>query len=218
MEWIILNKKIFIGISILIIFLVTLSILSSYVKWNRLETKNEQEIQALHKTPAAEYCENNWWTLQILTNKSDEIYWICNFKDWSSCEVLEYFRWECLSTSEENEDDASYCSNWTTCEYEENDIEESEDLSSWIEDMNNMENINGEIIESDDLDDIDIDSLYDYYENEFSNTWNRNREQPMENLEWWENIENQLSSKCNRVWWEILGKKCYLSNWIEIAF
>lgn len=184
------------------------------IKESKVKAENEAEIQALRETPAAEYCQNNWWILQIKTDELAGVYWMCNFKDGSACEILEYFRWECLSASEQEENDEDlYCSDSSACE-----DEEAEDLSSWIENINNMGDIDEEIIEGDDLDEIDIDSLYDYYENEFSSTWNKNIEQSIWEFNWEENEENQLLSACNKVWWEILGEKCYLSNWIEIAF
>lgn len=44
--------------------------------------------------PASEYCEQNWWTLEIVP---DEWWsrWKCNFDDWSFCEERAYFHWEC---------------------------------------------------------------------------------------------------------------------------
>ena len=180
------------------------------IKESKVKAENEAEIQALRETPAAEYCQDNWWILQIKTDELTGVYWMCNFRDGSVCEILEYFRWECLSKSEQKENEVSDLS---VCE-----DEESEDLSSWVENVNNMGNMDDDIIEVDDFGEVDIDSLYDYYENEFSSTWDKNIEQYVWEFDWVESEESQLLFACNRVWWEILGDKCYLSNWIEIAF
>ena len=209
MEWITRNKKAFSWIFAIIVFLILTYLISYWIKEKKLELERQTKIQTLRESPAAEYCENNWWIVEIKTD--NEIYWVCNFEDWSACEILEYFRWECLSDSENS--DVLYCSDWLNCKNEE-----PEDLNSWIENINNIENINEEILDDDDLDEIDIDSLYDYYENEFSNTWKENWVQPSEKLKLWEDAEEQISSACDWVWGEVINEKCFLSNWIEIAF
>jgi len=179
------NKKLIIWIFVVaVIFVVILCLLIPYIKESKLDAKMSSEIQALRETPAAEYCENNWWILDIKVDELDDvyweykIYWVCNFDDWSACEVVEYFRWECLSASEQSEKETLYCSDWSVCD------DNSESLNNWIEDINDMEIEDDSFIETmdsgefdvldefEDIDDADIDALYDYYESEFTNTGN----------------------------------------------
>jgi hypothetical protein len=132
-----------------------------------LNAEIQAEMQALSETPTAKYCKNSWWTLEMKTDESG-VYGICNFEDGSACEIIEYFRWECLSASEQGESENLYCSDWSVCE------EDAEGLTNWIDDINEIEIEDDIYIETgeldDDLDDIDIDALYDYYQNEFTNS------------------------------------------------
>jgi len=210
------NKK-FIILVFFVIVLVIVWILVPCVGKAKLNAKIQAEMQSLSESPAAQYCENNWWNLDISVDELSGVYGMCNFDDWSVCEVVEYFRWECLSLTEKNETEASYCSDWVTCDSEEPD----DDLGSRIDDMNNIENLDGEVSEElldDDLDNMDIDSLYEYYESEFTNSWSENWNSVKRKIKWWEDEENQLSSACDWVWWTILWDKCYLSNGVEIVF
>ena len=210
------NKK-FIILVFFVIVLVIVWILVPCVGKAKLNAKVQAEIQDLRDSPAAQYCENNWWSLDISVDELSGVYGMCNFDDWSVCEVIEYFRWECFSLTEENETEASYCSNWSTCDYEE-----ATDLSSRIEDMNNIEYLDKEYLDKenlneelsdDDLNKMDIDTLYEYYENQFNNSGDLTSNKSK--LKWWA-IWSEPS--CDSVWWTIIGDKCYLSNWIEIAF
>ena len=220
------NKKIIWISTAIISTTLILWIVIPHIKEAKVKAEYESNIQTLRKTPAAEYCQNNWWFLEIKSDESNDIYWICKFKDWSTCEISEYFRWECLSSSEKSEDEEPYCSDSSYCENNENEEnEEYEDLNSRIENMNSIKYKDEEISDEGNLDELDIDSLYDYFENEFNNTWNRNREQPTWNLE--EEIldlepqnsnKNQTLSSCEKIHWNIVDGKCFLSNWIEIVF
>ena len=205
------NEK-FIILVFFVIVLVIVWILIPCVGKAKLNAKIQAEIQNLHDSPAAQYCKNDWWELDIKVNELSDVYGMCNFKDGSSCEIMKYFRWECLSASEQDENESLYCSNWSTC-----DDEEATDLSSRIEDMNNIEyldkeNLNEELSD-DDLNKMDIDTLYEYYENQFNNSGDLTSNKSK--LKWWA-IWSEPS--CDSVWWTIIGDKCYLSNWIEIAF
>ena len=208
------NKKSIIwGFAVIVAVILIIWAVWPSIKESKVKAENEVEIQALSETPAAEYCQNNWWTLQVKMDELAGAYWICIFNDWSTCEILKYFRWECLSASEQEDDEDLYCSDLSVCE-----DEEPEGLSSWVENINNMWYMDEEVLSGDDLREMDIDSLYDYYENEFSTTWNKNREKTIWEFNWWENMEDSLLASCDRVWWTILWDKCYLSNWIEITF
>ena len=205
-----MNKKF-----IILIFFVI--ILVPCVGKAKLNAKIQAEMQSLSESPAAQYCEDNWWNLDISVDELSGVYGMCNFDDWSVCEVVEYFRWECFSLTENNETEASYCSDWVTCDGEEPD----DDLGSRIDDMNNIENLDGEVSEElldDDLDNMDIDSLYEYYESEFTNSGSENWNSVKRKIKWWEDVGDQLSSSCDSVWWTILWDKCYLSNGVEIVF
>ena len=172
------NKKIIIWIFVIIVIVIVAFVLIPLIKKSRLNAKIQAEIQALRETPAAEYCENDWWELDIKVDEESGVYWMCNFEDWSACEIVEYFRWECFSASEKEEKETLYCSDWSVCD------DNSESLNNWIEDINDMEIEDDAFIEAmdsgefdvldeiEDIDDVDIDALYDYYESEFTNTGN----------------------------------------------
>jgi putative hemolysin len=77
--------------------------------------------------PASVYCEENWWTLELVF-ESEGMMWICNFPDWSSCEERAYYRGGCTN---ETEDDQLENEN-----IEKNDEKNDEDID---------ENINEEL-------------------------------------------------------------------------
>lgn len=194
---------------------------------------NNEEVQSLRGSLATKYCEDNEWILEIKEDEDWTIYWMCNFSDWTACEISSYFRWECGSFSEkvENLD----CLDWTVCD----DTVEDQDISSWIEDMNsidyddlenledfdakdlndveledlNLEDVNLEDI---DLEDADFDDLYDIFSDEFNISGDITNDSRGWKSKWWEN--NELSVNCRWIWWTVLGWKCYLSDWIEIVF
>jgi putative hemolysin len=164
------NKKLIIWIFVIIVIIVVVCVLVPLIRKSRLNAKIQAEMQTLRETPAAEYCENVWWKLDIKVDEMSGVYWMCNFDDWSACEIIEYFRWECFSASEEKERESLYCSDWDNCE------EDVEGLNNWIDNINGIEIEDDEFVETgdidevDDLDDVDIDALYEYYENEFTST------------------------------------------------
>lgn len=220
------NKKIIRISTAIITTILIIWIVIPHIKEAKVKAEYESNVQTLRETPAAEYCQNNWWILEIRTDRQNNIYWMCNFKDWSKCEILEYLKWDCLSASEKIENEELYCSNLSDCENDEDkENEEYEDLSSRIESMNSIEYEDEEILDGDNLDEFDIETLYDYYENEFNSTWNRNLEQTtwdyeelISDLEPKKNNEEQLTSSCEKIHWNIVDGKCFLSNWIEIVF
>lgn len=174
------NKKLIIWIFVVAVILIAIvCLLIPYIRETKLNSKIKAEMQALRETPAAEFCENSWWKLEIKLDEFDDVYGMCNFDDWSVCEVVAYFRWECLSASEQGENETLYCSDWSVCE------EDVEGLNNWIDDINQIEIEDDGYIETDDLgetddlDDIDIDALYDYYENEFINSGDESWVEPL---------------------------------------
>ena len=202
-----INKKLIIWIcTIIIILIVIIGLLVPHIKESKLKAKNEAEMQTLRESPAAEYCKNSWWNLDIINDELIGIYWMCYFEDWSSCEISEYLRWECISNSKEPE--ASYCSEWLSC----ND-EEDEDLSSRINDMNNIEILDEESLEKD-SDEINTEKLYNYYEDGFNNPEESEWVEAMWKLQWWESF----SDICEWVWWTVLKDRCFLEDGIEITF
>lgn len=164
------NKKLIIWIFAIVVIIAILCVLIPWIRKARLNAEIQAEMQALSETPAAEYCKNSWWTLEMKTDESG-VYGMCNFEDGSACEIVEYFRWECLSASEQDESENLYCSDWSVCEEED-----AEGLTNWIDDINEIEIEDdtyietGEFDDEEDLDDLDIDALYDYYQNEFTNS------------------------------------------------
>lgn len=54
----------------------------------------ENNVQEEVANPASEYCEQNWWTLEIVP---DEWWsrWKCNFEDGSFCEEWAFYHGEC---------------------------------------------------------------------------------------------------------------------------
>lgn len=201
-----INKKLIIWIcAIIIIFIVIISLLVPYIKKSKLKAKNEAEMQTLRESPAAEYCKNNWWNLDIINDELAGIYWMCYFEDWSACEITEYLRWECIPNSEESE--TSYCSEWLSCD------EENEDLSSRINDMNSIEILDEEVHEEN-PDEINTEKLYNYYEDGFSNSEESEWVEAMWKLQWWESF----SDLCEWVWWTVLKDRCFLEDGIEITF
>ena len=170
------NKKLIIWIFAIIVIIVIVCVFISQIKKSGSDAEIQAEIQALSETPAAEYCKNSWWTLEIKTDEADA-YGMCNFEDGSACEIVEYFRWECLSASEQGE--SLYCSDWSVCE------EDVKGLTNWIDDINEIEIEDDAYIEAaelddaDAMDDVDIDALYDYYQKEFSNSGDESWIEPL---------------------------------------
>ena len=50
--------------------------------------------------PASEYCINNWWSFEIISNETD-IYWECTLPDWTKCEEWAYYNGECWAWIDE---------------------------------------------------------------------------------------------------------------------
>ena len=57
---------------------------------------NEPEIW----NPASEYCINNWWSFEIVSNETD-IYGECTLPDGNKCEEWAYYNGECWSDNSE---------------------------------------------------------------------------------------------------------------------
>lgn len=211
------NKKMFVRIFVVIILILAgVCVILPFIQKNRLNAQKEAEIQSLQDSPAAKYCEDNGWTVEIVAGEWSEVYWLCHFEDESECELLEYFRWECTPENEENQD--LYCSDWSDCDEDEWD---DEDIGSWIDDINNMD-LDEPMRESWDEDnfdeDADFDELYNIFENEFSDSDDKKNKVEGWNSKWWENGDDQLSVACEWIWWSVLWGKCFLPSWIEIIF
>lgn len=54
----------------------------------------ENNIQEDIANPASEFCEQNWWILEIMPSEWWSR-WKCNFDDGSFCEERAYYHWEC---------------------------------------------------------------------------------------------------------------------------
>lgn len=63
-----------------------------FLSWCTLIPENN--VQEEVANPASEYCEQNWWTLEIVP---DEWWsrWKCNFEDGSFCEEWAFYHGEC---------------------------------------------------------------------------------------------------------------------------
>ena len=200
-----MNKKLIIWIFSIIVLVVIAFILLPYIKESKSKAEHEAEIQALRETPAAEYCQNSNWRFEIIDNEVSGIYWMCYFEDWSACEILEYFRWECLPSSEETDD--LFCSDWSVCNDEEN-----QDLSSWIDDINNTEIIDEE--DENNNNEVNTEKLYNYYEDSLNNSKKSEWAEAMGKLKSWADF-NDI---CEWVWWTVLKDRCFLADGIEITF
>lgn len=51
-------------------------------------------MQEHKRNEASDYCEQNWWTIEIVPDSWGE-WWKCNFDDWSFCEEWAFFHGEC---------------------------------------------------------------------------------------------------------------------------
>lgn len=99
----------------------------------------ENTVQEEVANPASEYCEQNWWKLEIVP---DEWWsrWKCNFDDGSFCEERAYYHGECSQGRwdgntveiEEIQDNA---------EISQEDKEEIEEIIEEIEEMNEAEEL-----------------------------------------------------------------------------
>ena len=73
--------------------LISLALISLVcTAWCSLIPENNTPEETVN--PASEYCEQNWWTLEIVP---DEWWsrWKCNFDDGSFCEERAYYHGEC---------------------------------------------------------------------------------------------------------------------------
>lgn len=64
----------------------------------------KQESETTIKTnwpanPASVYCEENWWTLEIIKNNEWE-FGMCKFDDGSECEERDFYNKECFPINE----------------------------------------------------------------------------------------------------------------------
>ena len=70
------------------------------ISWCAINTQdvnidnNVEQDNVWMANPASVYCEENWWTLELIFDNG-ESYWVCNFEDWSFCEEREFYRGEC---------------------------------------------------------------------------------------------------------------------------
>lgn len=176
---------------------------------NRKVAENNDKIQSLSDSIYAEYCVNNSWTFNIGVDDEWNVFWACNLLDGTTCDLVEYFRWDCLSSGDGDE----LCSDESGCE-DGTEIEESSDFNTWINEINSITwNI-------DDLlwDWTWYEDLFDYYNEEFS-----------DDLEDWDGrtlIDGEISGEnendqkniCISFWWIFSDWKCMLSDWNMLAF
>lgn len=54
----------------------------------------DDTMQEHKRNEASDYCEQNWWTIEIVPDSWWE-WWKCNFDDWSFCEEWAFFHGEC---------------------------------------------------------------------------------------------------------------------------
>jgi putative hemolysin len=65
------------------------------IKTSEINVDNDVEQNNVWMAnPASVYCEENWWTLELIFDNG-ESYWVCNFQDWSFCEEREFYHGEC---------------------------------------------------------------------------------------------------------------------------
>lgn len=62
------------------------------MSWCQQTNTQQEPVQIAN--PASEFCEQNWWALELIFDNW-ESYGVCNFEDWSFCEEREYYRGEC---------------------------------------------------------------------------------------------------------------------------
>lgn len=96
--------------------LFAISILSILITSTWCSLVPQNSTQENISNPASEYCESNWWALEIVP---DEWWsrWKCNFDDGSFCEERAYLHWECSPGRWE----------WNTIEIDE--IQDNEKIS-----------------------------------------------------------------------------------------
>ena len=76
-------------------------------------------MQVHKRSEASTYCEENWWTLEVVPDSGWER-WKCNFDDWSFCEERAYFHGQCSPNRW----------NWNTVELDNiQELQEDENLS-----------------------------------------------------------------------------------------
>lgn len=108
--------------------------------------------------PASSFCEENWWTLEIIPDEWWS-WWKCNFDDGSFCEERAFYHGECSPGRW----------NWNTIELEEiQELQNGEDLSQETKDE--ISELVDEIKEGEVVDDswkneeITVQDLLDNYE------------------------------------------------------
>lgn len=67
----------------------------------QINNKNDNNTGSVWiANPASVYCEENWWTLELIFDNG-ESYGVCNFEDWSFCEEREFYHGECANEKNE---------------------------------------------------------------------------------------------------------------------
>lgn len=75
---------------------------------------SEKQNNVWIANPASVYCEENWWTLELIFDNG-ESYWICNFEDWSFCEEREFYHGECPNNKNQKNKDTTNTGTITEC-------------------------------------------------------------------------------------------------------
>ena len=93
------------------------AVLTLLLAWCSFGWSNTTQVHK--RSEASTYCEENWWTLEVVPDSWWER-WKCNFDDWSFCEEWAYFHGQCSPN----------WWNWNTVELEDmQDLQEDEKLS-----------------------------------------------------------------------------------------
>ena len=93
------------------------------ISWCTINTQdqNAKQNNVSIANPASVYCEENWWTIELIFDNG-ESYGICNFDNWNHCEEWEYYRGECSPTQKTTWDwnnnlvclpDTKECPDWS---------------------------------------------------------------------------------------------------------
>lgn len=198
-------------VGIIVIFLIFfLWALSWLFSSNRKIAENNDKIESLSGSIYAEYCVNNSWSLDISVDDEWNVSWVCGLSDGTTCDLIEFFRWDCSSSDDW---DDLFCSDESECE-DENVVEESSDFNTWINEINSI------------TWDIDVvlwdwtwnEDLYDYFNEEFSDDstdWNGRILIDDENSE---ESEDPQKNICLSFWWIYSDWKCMLWDWNMLMF
>ncbi len=82
---------------------------NQYSSWSTTDTGT-----AGIANPASVNCENNWWTLEIITDLSGGQSWVCHLSNGTTCEERAYMRGECwVPTTGTTSSNGGTGSEWT---------------------------------------------------------------------------------------------------------